>query len=117
MKNIPISIIIFPILLLLFSGVCLQYLYTNDFTSYKGLSEEKLNKLHSELNGSEKERKTYNIVKIQNEVVAHSSDTLKNGISLIINLLWSTIAFTIFHLVFFGMWWKNRYNKAIKKDE
>ena len=116
MKNIPISIIIFPLLLLLFSGVCLQYLYTSDLTSNKGIPEEKLNKLHSDLNSSEKERKIFNLVKIQNEAVVHSNDVLKSGINLVINLLWSTIAFTIIHLVFFGMWWKNRYNKAIKKD-
>ena len=116
MKNIPISIIIFPILLLLFSGVCLQYLYTNELTGNKGITEAKLNKLQSELSRTNKERKIFNLVKIQNEAVVHSNDVLKNGINLVINILWSIIAFTIIHLVFFSLWWKNRYNKAIKKD-
>ena len=116
MKNIPISLIIFPLLLLLFSGVGLQYLYTKEITGNKGITTEKLNKLQSELDNSEKERKIFTLVKIQNEAVIHSNDVLKSGINLIINLLWSTIAFTIIHLVFFSLWWKIRYNKAIKKD-
>jgi hypothetical protein len=116
MKNIPLSIIIFPLLLLLFSGVCLQYLYTNEISGNKGISNEKLLKLKTELNNSEKERKLFNLVKAQNEAVIHSNDFTVAGISLIINVLWSVIAFTIIHLVFFSLWWKQRYNKAIKTD-
>ena len=116
MKKTPISILIIPFILLLFSGVSLQYLYTKEIANNNGITPEKLTKLKSELSNSDKERKIFNLVKSQNEVVVNSNETFKVFINVVIELLWSIVILIIIHFVVFWEWWKNRYNKAIKKD-
>ena len=116
MKNIPLSLIIIPIVLLLLSGLGLISLYSKEIPTGTELKPNQLHEVKTILDRTKDGNKAFNVINQQNNFIAGSNKVLKSGWNLMITALWSIIGLTIINLYFFLSWWKNRYNKAIKRD-
>ena len=115
MKNVPLSIIITPIILLLLSGAGLILLYSTGAPISTELKPAELREVKTVLDRIKGGRKAFKFIKQQNIIISRSNKALKSCRNLTIKILWSVMGFSIIILYFFLLWWKNRYNKEIKK--
>ncbi len=105
-----------PIVLLLLSGAGLISLYSKEIPISTELKPNQLQEVKTILDRTKDGHKAFKFINQQNIIIVGSNKVLRSGWNVMITIFWSIIGLTIINLYFFLSWWKNRYNKAIKKD-